>query len=61
MILKSDLTARHKINAFNTLRLTIVTYNCGVMEWKIEGIQDIDKMTRKQLCMNRIHAKKANV
>ena len=61
LILKSELNARNKISAINTLAVPVVLYSYGVINWKIEEIQDLDRMTRKQLCMNRMHAIKADI
>ena len=37
-------------------------YGCyGVNDWKLDEMQDLDRMTRKQLCMNQMLAKKADV
>ena len=61
LILKSELNARNKISAINTLAVPVVLYSYGVINWKIEEIQDLDRMIRKQLCMNRMHAIKADI
>ena len=34
LILKSELKARNKMDAMNTLALSIVTYSYGVIDWK---------------------------
>ena len=61
LVLNSELNARNRIAAINTLAVPVVLYSYGIIDWKLNEIQDLDKMTRKQLCMNRILAKKANV
>ena len=52
LVLKSEVNARNKIAAINTGTVNIVSYNCGVINWKLDEIQDLDRITRKQLCMN---------
>ena len=47
--------------AINTLAVPVVLFCCGIIDRKLNEIQDLDKMTRKQLCMNMMHAKKADV
>ena len=61
LVLKSELNARNKIAAINTLTVTVILYSYGVIDWKLDEIQDLDRMTRKQLCMNQMLAKKVDV
>ena len=61
LVLKSGLNARNKVATINTLAVPINLYSYGVIDWKLDEIQDLDRMTRKQLCMNWMLAKKANV
>ena len=59
--LNSELNARNRIAAINTLAIPVVLYSYGIIDWKLNEIQDLDKMTRKQLCMNQMLANKADV
>ena len=61
LVLKSELNARNKIAAINTLAVPVILYSYGVIDWKLDEIQDLDRMTRKQLCMNQMLVKKADV
>ena len=61
LVLKSELNARNKIAAINTLSVQVILYSYGVTDWKLDEILDLDRMTRKQLCMNQMLAKKADV
>ena len=61
LVLKSELNARKKIIANNTLAVPVILYSYGVIDWKLDEIQDLYIMTRKQLCMNQMLAKKADV
>ena len=61
LVLNSELNARNRIVAINTLAVPVVLYSYGIIDWKLNEIQDLDKMTRKQLCMNQMLAKKADV
>ena len=60
-MLKSELNARNRIAAINTLAVPVILYSYGVIDWKLDEIQDLDRMTRKQLCMNWMLAMKADV
>ena len=61
LVLNSELNARNRIAAINILSVPVVIYSYGIINWKLNEIQDLDKMTRKQLCMNQMLAKKADV
>ena len=61
LVLKSELNARNKIAAIYTLAVLVILYSYGVIDWKLDEIQNLDRMTRKQLCMNRMLAMKADV
>ena len=61
LVLNSELNARNRIAAINTLAVPVVLYSYGIIDWKLNEVQDLDKMTRKQLCMNWMLAKKADV
>ena len=61
LVLKSELNARNKIAAINTLAVPVMLYSYGVIDWKLDEIQNLDRMTRKQLCMNQMLTMKADV
>ena len=61
LMLKSELNAKNKIAAINTLTVPVILCSYGVIDWKLDEIQDCDRMKRKQLCMNWMLAKKADV
>ena len=61
LMLNSELNARNKIAAINTLAVPVILYSYGVIDWKMHEIQNLDRMTRNQLCMNQMLAKKADV
>ena len=47
LVLKSELNARNKIAAINTLAVPVILYSYGVIDWKLDEIQNLDRMTRK--------------
>ena len=49
LLLKSEMNARNKIATINTLAVPVILYSYGVIDWKLDEIQDLDRMTRKQL------------
>ena len=52
LVLKSELNARNKIAAINTLAVPVILYSYGVIDWKMDKIQKLDRMTWKQLGVN---------
>ena len=61
LVVKSELNARNKIAAINTLVVPLILYSYGVIDWKLDEMQNLDRMTRKQLCMNQMLAMKADI
>ena len=61
LILKSELNAKNKIEAINTLAIPVLRYSFGIVNWRLEEICGLDVMTRKQLTMHRLHHPKAAV
>ena len=61
LVLKSELNARNKTAAINTLAVPVIVYSYGIINWKLDEIQDLDRMTRKQLCMNQMLTKKVDI
>ena len=61
LVLSSEVNARNRIAAINTLAVPVILYNYGVIAWKLDDIQGLYKMTRKQLYMNWMLTKKADV
>ena len=60
LVLKSELNARNKIAAISTLVVPVLSYSYGVINWKLDEMQEFDRITRKELCMNQMLAKKAD-
>ena len=61
LVLKSELNARNKIEAINTPAVPVILNSYGAIDWTLDEIQDLDRMPRKQLCMNQMLDKKADV
>ena len=47
LVLSSELYARIRITAINTLAVPVILYSYGVIDWKLDAIQGLHKMTRK--------------
>jgi len=61
MILKSELNARNKITTIGALAVPVFRYSFGIINWRTEGIKNIDRKTRKMLTMYKMHHPKADI
>lgn len=61
LVLKSELTAANRIDANNTLAVSVVTYSFNIINWKMEELMKLDRKTRKFLTMTKMHHPKADV
>ena len=53
LILKSKLNGRNKIMALNTWAVSILRYGAGILKWKENELQKMDRETRKFMKMNK--------
>ena len=60
-ILKSELHARNRIDAINSLPLPVVTYSFTKINWSLTEIKKFDTKIRKLLTMHRMHHPKSDV
>jgi ElaB/YqjD/DUF883 family membrane-anchored ribosome-binding protein len=61
MILKSELNARNKITAIGALAVPVLRYSFGIINWRMEEIKEIDRITRKMRTMYKMHHPKADI
>ena len=60
-ILGSELNARNRINAINSLALPVFTYSFTIINWSLTEIKKIDTKIRKLLTMHRMHYPKSDI
>ena len=60
-VLQSELNAKNKLEAINTLAIPVVSYSFNVVNWNLEEIRRIDRKIRKLMTLNRMHHPKADV
>ena len=60
-VLKSELNARNKVLAINSLAVPVATYSYNVLNWNMSELKNIDRKIRKLLSCNRMHHPKADV
>ena len=51
LILKSKLNGKNKIQAINTWVVALLRYGAGIVNWKVDELEKIDRTTRKTLTM----------
>ena len=51
LILKSKLNGKNKIQAINTWAVTLLRYGAGIINWKADKLEIMDRTTRKALVM----------
>ena len=51
-IWSSELNSRNKTIAHNTFALPILVPTAGILQWTLQEIEEVDKKTRKLLCMS---------
>lgn len=59
--LKTELNAKNKIAAINTIAVPVVAYSFGIVDWLRSDIEKMDRKTRKILTMGGIHHPNADV
>ena len=60
-ILRSELNARNRIDAINSLALPVVTYSFTIINWSLTEIKKVDTKICKLLTMHRMHHPKSDV
>ena len=60
-ILYTELNAKNKLEAINTLAIPVVTYSFNVISWNLKEIRRMDRKIRKLLTLKRMHHPKADV
>ena len=59
-ILRSELNARKRIDAINSLALPVVTYSFTIINWSLTEIKKVDTIIRKFLIMHQMHHPKSD-
>ena len=53
-----ELNSRNKTTTHNSFVIPILIPAVGILEWNIKEIEDIDKKTRKILCIDRLYVER---
>ncbi|RZF47641.1 hypothetical protein LSTR_LSTR009525 [Laodelphax striatellus] len=60
-ILRTELNAKNKITAINTLAVSVIHYSYGIIKWTQQEIRKLDRQTRKLTTMHGALHPKADV
>ena len=60
-IMRSELNARNRIDAINSLAVTVVTYSFTIINWSLTEIKKVDTKICKLLTMHQMHYPKSDV
>ena len=55
LITKTELNAKNKILAVNTLALPVMTFSYKIINWNLNKLKNIDIKKRKLLTCQRMH------
>lgn len=53
LILRSKLNGKNKISALNTWAVVVLRYGAGIIKWREDEIDQLDRQTRKLLTMHK--------
>ena len=51
LILKSKLNDKNKIQAINSWAVALLRYGAGIINWKVDELEKMNRTTRKTLAM----------
>ena len=61
LVLGTELSARNKIQATGSLTVPVLSYSFGIVNWRQEELQKLDRKARKLLTIHGQHHTKADV
>jgi hypothetical protein len=61
LILKTELSAKNKIQAIGSLAVAVLRYSFVIINWHQEEIQKLDRKTRKMLKIRGQHHPRADI
>ena len=61
LVLDTELSAKNKIQAAGAMAVPVLRYCFGIIHWRQEELQKLDRKTRKLLTIHGQHHPKADV
>ena len=53
LVMRSKLNGRNKIKALNTWAISMLRYGAGILKWRKNVLDEMDRQTRKIMTMNK--------
>ena len=61
LVCKSKLNGKNKINALNTWAISHMRYGAGILNWRVNEVDKMDRKTRKILTINKEFHPKSDI
>ena len=61
VVCKSKLNGKNKINALNTWAISLMRYGAGILNWRVNELDKMDRKTRKILTINKEFHPKSDI
>ena len=61
LVCKSKLNGKNKINALNTWAISLMRYGAGILNWRVNEVDQMDRKTRKILTINKEFHPKSDI
>ena len=61
LVVRSKLNGRNKIKALNTWVISLLRYGAGILKWRKNVLDEMDRQTRKIMTMNKEFHPKSDV
>ena len=61
LVMRSKLNGRNKIKALNTWAISMLRYGAGILKWRKNVLDEMDRQTRKIMTMNKEFHPKSDV
>ena len=52
-VMQSKLNGRNKIKAINSWAVSLIRYGAGIIKWRKDELESMDRRTRKLMTMNK--------
>ena len=61
IVCKSKLNGKNKINALNTWAISLMRYGAGILDWRVNELDQVDRQIRKILTINKEFHPKSDI
>ena len=61
LVCKSKLNGKNKVNALNTWAISLMRYGAGILNWRVNEVDQMDRKTRKIFMINKEFHPKSDI